>query len=327
MGYITIDTGTTNTRIRYIEDNNILANYKDKIGVRDTAITGSLDKLKTSIRKGIEECLDKSNRNLTDIDKIIAFGMITSNLGLIEIPHLEAPIGLEDIKKNITLKTFKEIVNKPIHFIPGAKNKVEGSPSEDFQLIDMMRGEETESLGALKMSGLEGDAIYISPGSHTKFVFFDNSHRITKCSTTLTGELLWALSKETILASSLSENLISSIEKEYILKGIETVKKYGFSKTCFLVRIMDTFTNATPNQRANFIAGAICYYDIESIKEDLKEKKTKVLIGGKKILRDLYSTIFEIIGYATGLVTTMNDEQEEKASTIGAISIVEEDSF
>lgn len=60
LNYITIDTGTTNTRVRYVEDNKILASYKDGTGVKDTAIIGSLDKLKNSMKKGIDECLESS---------------------------------------------------------------------------------------------------------------------------------------------------------------------------------------------------------------------------------------------------------------------------
>lgn len=322
MRYITIDTGTTNTRIRYIEENSIIASYKEKIGVRDTAITGSLQKLKMCIKNGINECLRDCDRKISDIDKIIASGMITSNLGLLEIPHLETPIGIKDIKKHVVMKTFEEITSKPIYFIPGVKNRIEDRSYEKFQLIDMMRGEETESIGALHLTKTEGEVVYISPGSHTKFVFFDDKHRITKCSTTLTGELLWALANETILASSIPKSLISNVEEKYIIDGIETVKKYGFSKTCFLVRIMDVFTEATPNGRANFIAGAICYYDIKSIEEELKEKEIKVLIGGSRILRELYNTIFKVIGYDINKVTMVDDKLVENACSVGAIRIV-----
>lgn len=323
MGYITIDMGTTNTRIKYIEENVAMSSYKEKIGVRDTAITGSTYKLKICVKNGIEECLKDCNRKISDVDKIIASGMITSNLGLVEIPHLKTPVDMKEIKEHVAIKAFKEIVSGPIYFIPGVKNRIEDKVSEKLQSIDMMRGEETESIGALYLAKVEGDVVYISPGSHTKFVFFDDRHRITKCSTTLTGELLWALANETILASSIPRSLISNIEEKYIIDGIETVKKYGFSKTCFLVRIMDVFTETTPNQRANFIAGAICYYDIKSIEEELKEKKLKILIGGTKALRELYNTVFKIIGYDMSRVIVMNDKLVEMACYIGAIRIVE----
>ena len=323
VGFITIDTGTTNTRIRYIENNQILGSYQDQVGVRDTAITGSVDNLKATIRTGIQSCLIDAERDIKAIEKVVAFGMITSNLGLIEIPHLETPIGIDELKKSIVKKSFEEIIHLPIYFIPGVKNKIENNTPDTFQCIDMMRGEETESLGVVCHSKIKGDIIYISPGSHTKFVFFDDNHRIIKCSTTLTGELLWALASETILASSIPQSLISSVERKYIEEGIEAVEKHGFSKTCFLVRIMDLFTDTTPNQRVNFIAGAIGYHDIKSVEETLKKQAPTIVIGGKRILRELYHTILQVIGYDMNKVIILDDQVVENASSIGALKIVE----
>ncbi|MFZ5966065.1 MAG: 2-dehydro-3-deoxygalactonokinase [Bacillota bacterium] len=323
MGYITIDTGTTNTRIKYIENNRILGTYQEKVGVRDTAITGSLENLKKSIKTGIHHCLNDAHRKVNDIEKIIAFGMITSNLGLIEIPHIEAPVGIKELNESVVIKRFEEIVDQPIYFIPGVKNQVESTSPMDFQLMDMMRGEETESIGVISLMETKGNVIYISPGSHTKFVFFNDERSIMKCSTTLTGELLWALASETILASSIPKNLLSTIEEQYIREGIKAVEKYGFSKTCFLVRIMELFANTTPNQQVNFIAGAIGYHDIKSIEEDLKGNKPTIVIGGKKIMRELYHTIFQLIAYDMSKVIIPDDQILERASSLGALTIVE----
>ncbi|SHI87793.1 2-dehydro-3-deoxygalactonokinase [Geosporobacter subterraneus DSM 17957] len=322
MGYITIDTGTTNTRIRYIEKDSLLGSYQEQVGVRDTAITGSLENLKRTIKRGIAHCLANSHRELWDVEKIIAFGMITSNLGLIEIPHLEAPVGLKELKKGIVQKSFQEIVDVPIYFIPGVKNKVENSSPGAFMSMDMMRGEETESIGALCFTQVKGERLYISPGSHTKFVFFDENHRIKKCSTTLAGELLWALASETILAHSIPKSLISSVEREYIEAGIAAVKKHGFTKTCFLVRSMDLFSDTTPNQRVNFIAGAIGYQDLKSIAQVLEEYKPTIIVGGKRMLRELYGTILEILGYDRDKIILLEDPVVEKASSIGALKIL-----
>ncbi|WP_286673715.1 MULTISPECIES: hypothetical protein [Symbiopectobacterium] len=41
MYSVTIDTGTTNTRVFVWQDNRIIAEASQAVGVRDTAITGS----------------------------------------------------------------------------------------------------------------------------------------------------------------------------------------------------------------------------------------------------------------------------------------------
>lgn len=324
MNYILIDTGTTNTRIRYVEDGEILSSLKYNVGVKDTAITGNLNKLKDCIRKGIEESLKICNRKIEDIDKIIASGMITSELGLIELNHILTPVSIQNLSKAVAIEYFSEIVKKPIYFIPGVKNSLYDDAEDVFIYIDMMRGEEVESIGIIDLIDINEDTIYISPGSHTKFIFINKNREISRCSTTLTGELLWALSSSTILAESLPKELITSIDKEYLEKGLTYADKYGFSKSCFLVRIMDLFTDATKNQLANFIAGAIGYYDIKSVEDYIREKKYRIVIGGSKHLRELYGYIFKLIGYSGDKIYVLDDSAVKMASVVGAIRIVEE---
>ncbi len=138
--------------------------------------------------------------------------------------------------------------------------------------------------------------------------------------------MLWALSRETILADSIPKELIDSVDKEYIKKGgLDVAKVYGFSRACFLARIIDLFTQASKNQIANFIAGSIGYYDVKSIEKDLKNGgDVKFLIGGKMILRELYNTILKLMGYPKDNICILDNKMVEKAGIIGAIRIVEQ---
>ncbi|GKX29687.1 2-dehydro-3-deoxygalactonokinase [Vallitalea longa] len=316
MSYITIDTGTTNTRIRYISDDEILGESKIDTGVRDTAITGNKEKLKKSIKSGIHDCMKNTHINVEDVDKIIAFGMITSNLGLLEIPHLESPVGVDDLRKHVEKKIFTDIIDKPIYFIPGVKNK----SGDEIYEVDMMRGEETETVRA--MSYGESEFIYVSPGSHTKFVFVEDN-KIIKCSTTLSGEMMKAISQHTVLADSLPHDLIEHIDRKYICKGIEAASEYGFSRTCFMVRILDVLSDTTDNERANFIAGAIGYMDIQSIKHEMEWGKIQFIIGGNKILQELYKNVLEITGYDKNKIVVLSKEEVDVGSSLAAIKIVE----
>lgn len=318
MDFITIDVGTSNSRIRYIDNGSIVSQHKSRVGVKDTAISGSKGRLVNTLREGIEKCIAKSGKTLEDVTAIIASGMITSSLGLIEIPHVEAPVGVGELRDAIVEKKFDDIVKKPILFIPGVKNRVDGG---SFDEMDMMRGEEVEAIGAMKIMGLNGEAVFISPGSHTKIVFINHENKIDKCSTTLTGEIIWAITRETVITDSINSNIITEIDEEFVKKGIAAVKRYGFSKACYMVRIMDIFKNSTSNQLANFLAGAVGYYDIHSIKEELMTREPGIVIGGGSVLRELYGLILEIEGYRSDKITLMSDEAVEHATCVGAIEI------
>ena len=151
MLIITIDTGTTNTRTRLWENFNCLEESSVSIGVRNTAIDGNNNKLIKAIHDTIYDVINKKNFTINNIDLILASGMLTSNVGILEIPHKNAPIRLEDLSKSMVRKTINEICTKPIWFVPGIKNiSNEDLNASNIANMDIMRGEETEAAGLIE---------------------------------------------------------------------------------------------------------------------------------------------------------------------------------
>ena len=94
---ITIDTGTTNTRVFLFNENNEpVSSAKSEIGVRITAIDGNNDRLKAAIKGCLEDVLKQAGVTYENVKRVVASGMITSNVGLTEIPHVVAPASAED---------------------------------------------------------------------------------------------------------------------------------------------------------------------------------------------------------------------------------------
>ncbi len=106
---ITIDTGTTNTRVVLWQHGDVTAMAKQPVGVRDTAITGSKTKLKQAIKLCIDSVLAEQQITSTENIIAVASGMITSNLGLVEIPHLTAPVGLSDLADGMQSVTIPDV--------------------------------------------------------------------------------------------------------------------------------------------------------------------------------------------------------------------------
>jgi 2-keto-3-deoxy-galactonokinase len=97
---ITVDTGTTNTRcILWNEKREKIAEKKSKVGVRNTAIDGNNGKLKAAVKECLDQLLADGKIGYGDVKGVIASGMITSNVGLVEIPHLVVPAGKEDLAR------------------------------------------------------------------------------------------------------------------------------------------------------------------------------------------------------------------------------------
>ena len=90
--YSVIDTGTTNTRIYIVKDTGeIVAKAYRKVGVRDTAISGSKKALVDGIVACFHDALANGGLREDDINLIFVSGMLTSELGLIDLPHICAP--------------------------------------------------------------------------------------------------------------------------------------------------------------------------------------------------------------------------------------------
>lgn len=67
---------------------------------RDVVISGNNNILKSSLKTCIADILETSNIDVGDIEAIIATGMISSNVGLIDIPHISSPINISEISRN-----------------------------------------------------------------------------------------------------------------------------------------------------------------------------------------------------------------------------------
>jgi len=321
---ITVDVGTTNSRIKVIEGRDILSISSTGVGIKDVAITGSQDILEDGLAKIIYDGLAKANRKLEDVEYFAASGMITCNLGLMELPHRICPVSMNDLMYGIQKKEFSWIENKPFYFIPGVKNDVEVPSMESLDHIDVMRGEEVETFGIIELCNIKGPALLILPGSHTKFVWINELNEIERCSTTMLGEFLYALVNATILSSSILPSLITEIDEASIKQGIAFEHENGVTKSAFAVRLMDIQLDTTSNERANFLAGALISNDINpNIIVDIKSKYHHIYIGGSSPLKETFKIVLNSRGIDDADITVLTDDITDCAASTGALMLVE----
>lgn len=244
---ITIDTGTTNTRVYlFNEKYEAVASAKSEIGVRITAIDGNNNRLKAAIKGCLEDVLKQADITYDDVKQVAASGMITSNVGLTEIPHVVAPASAEDLAKAAKSVLIEDVCPLPILFIPGVKNRDGKLDLTTFESMDMMRGEEVETVAVIENLPKGEPYLLVLPGSHTKFVSVDRSGKITGCLTTITGELLSVIIKDTADRGCGRTSLPPwrLTRKSIDIAGYETAKKTGIGRACFSQRILNTFAGA-----------------------------------------------------------------------------------
>jgi len=287
MGYIvTIDSGTSNTRMYLWEEQGAcLHAYRAAVGVRNTAMDGHNRALQDAVREGLSNLLAAGSVPADDVKMIIAGGMITSNVGLYELPHVKAPAGKQDLVDGIRAVVIDTVSAHSIHFIPGVKNAVESVGENNFEAMDIMRGEEVETMAVLEKVRPGIPSLLILPGSHTKFVSVDSSGQITGCLTTLTGELLSCITEYSILADAVKKSYVQpdTYDKDMVIKGYEASGAVGFSRAAFSARILNQFTDKKPAQIANFLLGAILNQDITALKHSSAlrlEKDHRIVVCG-----------------------------------------------
>ena len=297
MYYLSIDTGTTNTRATVWDEETEVYTAFRPVGVRMTSIEGNNHTLVAAIRECVEESLKSSNISFQELGFIAASGMITSNLGVCEVPHIKVPASVQQLAEGTISKVIPEItLEKEIYFVPGIKNFSSEVTLDNCEAKDIMRGEETETVGVMQRCRLKGPAILILPGSHTKFVFVDNENRITDCSTTMAGEFLMNLTQSSVLSESLSKEFAEELDEKWLLKGAQICKQFGLGQTAFKVRILDLFSNASINQKANFLLGAVLEQDIIALKkkEDfIKNPECKEVIVGNSLLASAFEKLLK----------------------------------
>lgn len=302
--YITIDGGTTNTRICLVKDGILTDIVKIAIGAKTGIDDGQA--LSSLVRNGICCILEDNNMQESDISRIIASGMITSEFGLYEVKHTVLPAGIKELHDTAVEIKLADISDIPFVFLRGVK-----SVTDKLETTDMMRGEETELIGM----GGSTDGIYVLPGSHTKIIKVEDG-RIASFSTALTGEMIAALSENTILKDAVA--LDSRIDENYLLEGVNYCEKNGLNEALFKVRVLKNVFSCNNAQIYSFFVGAVLSADAARIAEF---KTNRVVIGGKAELASAYRIILE----ERYSIRAVSVPDKTNAAALGAVKIYEYD--
>ncbi len=325
---VALDGGTTNTRARLIHGDRIVATARRAVGVRDAVFDPDSRPLAVAVRDAIEEV----TRGLGDVRPgwIVAAGMLSSEVGLTAVPHVEAPAGLDALARGVAVRLLPEVADRPILFVPGVRTPP--APGVDgWAEADVMRGEECETVGswtelaarspqAPPHDGSGPAAVFLWPGSHTKLVAVDAGGRILRSHTTLAGEMTTALARHTLLASSLPRDLPDEPDRSALDAGARLATHQGLGRAAFLVRIAALSEALGPEARASFWLGAVVADDIAHLsRHPMLGGPIPVRVGGRQPLRSLYA---RWLGERhAGPVSALDDDLADQASAFGALAI------
>jgi 2-dehydro-3-deoxygalactonokinase len=177
--YVAVDWGTSSFRLWLVDRvGEVLAERRSGEGMLTAAEDGFPAVLQAHLA-AVEA---------PDHLPVLVCGMAGARTGWVEAGYVDTPAPLADVLKK-AVRVGGEA--RDIRILPGIAQRDAAAP-------DVMRGEETQLLGAL---GLEaaGEALVCMPGTHSKWARVKDG-TVERFSTFMTGELFSVVSRQTILS-------------------------------------------------------------------------------------------------------------------------------
>ncbi|MET4391727.1 2-dehydro-3-deoxygalactonokinase [Bradyrhizobium sp. F1.4.3] len=181
--YVAVDWGTSSFRLWLVDRaGQVLAERRSDEGMLAAAKAGFAGVLQSHL------AAVEAPGHLP----VLVCGMAGARTGWVEAGYVDTPAPLSAILKQAARVPGE---THDIRILPGIAQR-------DVKAPDVMRGEETQLLGAL---GLEaaGEALVCMPGTHSKWVRVKDG-TVAHFSTFMTGELFSVVSRETILSLAIA---------------------------------------------------------------------------------------------------------------------------
>ncbi|KWV54315.1 2-dehydro-3-deoxygalactonokinase [Bradyrhizobium macuxiense] len=181
--YVAVDWGTSSLRLWLIDRAGlVLGERRSEEGMMTAAKTGFAPVLQSHL-----DALGAA----ADLPVVIC-GMAGARQGWVEAGYIDTPAHLSDILDRAVVVGGQA---RDIRILPGIAQRDATAP-------DVMRGEETQLLGALGLDAA-GEAIVCMPGTHSKWVRV-RSGTVERFATFMTGELFSAVARDTILSHTVN---------------------------------------------------------------------------------------------------------------------------
>ncbi len=263
-----VDWGTSSLRAyRLGRDGRLLERVRSEQGilqVEDDAFAETLDAIVGAWREpGLP---------------VILSGMIGSRQGWLEVPYLDIPTKLDAIAGALA----RHPDDPTIHIVPGLAQDPEG------QAPDVMRGEETQIIGAL--GDETGSCLLIMPGTHSKWVLVDQG-KITWFATFMTGEMFSLLTNHSILGRLMVETDDAHDAAAFEL-GLDGAKRLpgGLLQKLFSARTLPLFERLPADSIATYLSGLLIGSEIQEGLSNLErsDNKPSITIIGASNLAERY---------------------------------------
>jgi 2-dehydro-3-deoxygalactonokinase len=186
---------------------------------------------------------------------IVMSGMIGSRQGWREVPYAECPAGAAEIAR----------LMQPIEWGDGRRAWI--APGlccrDESGVPDVMRGEETQIIGALADLPI-GEATICLPGTHSKWVRWRDG-RIADFATAMTGEVFAVLRRHSILGRLMSAD-DDAHDPVAFAAGLRRAREPGgLLHQLFAVRTRGLFGEIAADAQPSYLSGILIGHEIAAL--------------------------------------------------------------
>jgi 2-dehydro-3-deoxygalactonokinase len=238
--------------------------------------------------------------------EVVISGMASSSVGWRELPYARTPLDLDG--SNLRHESFDLGIDDSskarVHMISGVRTDT-----------DVMRGEETEILGAFadgSYAQIAQNGIVVLPGTHSKHVRLCDC-QLASFQTYMTGELFDVLSTHSLLRASVEtpkggQALPWNEPAAHVAfaAGVAHVSAEGLAASLFQTRARTVLQGVSPGENRWFLSGLLIGDELMGLAS--QEEKLPILLAAAEPLRSAYQLALETIGLANRLTVVSSTE-------------------
>ncbi|QOG19422.1 MULTISPECIES: 2-dehydro-3-deoxygalactonokinase [Bradyrhizobium] len=296
--FVAVDWGTSSFRLWLVDrTGQVLAERRSGEGMLTAAKAGFSAVLQSHLR-AVEA---------PDPLPVLVCGMAGAKTGWVEAGYVDTPAPLAAILKQAARVPAEA---RDIRILPGIAQRDASAP-------DVMRGEETQLLGALGLDAAS-EALVCMPGTHSKWVRVKDG-TVARFSTFMTGELFSVISRETILSLA-----VAGADEAEDIASFKAAVKAAYDAPAFAANLLFTARSrqllfgGTPAAARETLSGTLIGAELAAGLSGALPKAGITLIASGR-LATLYRHAFDALAVAVQPVDA--DEAVRRGLSMAAAAI------
>lgn len=227
------------------------------------------------LKKQISRLETQLSITLTDVPLVVS-GMASSSIGMAEVPYATLPFPTDGSQASLRRFDSRPEFRHDLFLISGVRSEQ-----------DVMRGEETQLIGLIKLLELSGrtiqNALCIFPGTHSKHLHIQHK-KLIRFETYMTGEIFDVVRRHSILKDSVDYFAyadLSDIAIKVFQKGVHQAASSSILNSLFSVRTNQLFDKISKEENAFYLSGLLIGTELNQLQST--NECALILCGGSNL--------------------------------------------